>query len=88
MRAYVSVLKAQANQGGPDLDLLEAFWTSRVLQFFPGKPFTLKLDPSRRFRTAVGDVLRLATLRQEVVGSATMYAGAVMQHPVGAKLEA
>ena len=87
MRAYVSFLNAQAERGDPDLDLVESFWISRVQQFFEGKPFTLTLDPSHGLRTAMGDVLRQATLRQERVGSGTMYAGAVMQHLVGAKLE-
>ena len=87
MRAYVSFLNAQAEREDLDLESVESFWISRVQQFFAGKPFALKLDPSHGLRAAMGDVLRQAAIRQQKVASGMKYAGAVMQHLVGAKLE-
>lgn len=85
MRNYVELLNELHNEGILDFDLAEQFWVGRVRAYFAGKPFKLKLDPSKSLRAVVGDLLGQALKRQrEVTG--TMYAGAMMQHLVGAKL--
>ena len=86
MREYVACLNALHAKGLVDLDKIEDFWIDRVHQFFAGKPFKLKLDPSRSLRTVIRDVLEQARERQKT-SPGVYYAGAVMQHLVGAKLE-
>jgi hypothetical protein len=69
-----------------DLDRIEAHWIEGVYAFFAGKPFTIKLDASRSLRHVVRDILEQAVERQK--GAPGMYyAGAVLQHLVGAKLD-
>lgn len=86
MRKYVACLNKLAAQGAADLDAIEAFWIERVHAFFAGKPFKIKLDASRSLRTVVRDVLMQAEQRQKT-SQGTYYAGGVMQHLVGAKLD-
>jgi hypothetical protein len=86
MRAYVAFLNELADRGPVDLDAVEAFWIERVHEFFAGKPFRIKLDASRSLRTIVRDVLAQAEDRQKT-SPGMYYAGAVLQHLVGAKLE-
>jgi hypothetical protein len=86
MRKYVAFLNEAAQKGQIDFDVIELFWVKRVEAFFAGQPFTLRLDPSKGLRAAVGDVLNQATKRQKESSGVT-YAGAVLQHLVGAKLE-
>ena len=86
MRQYVAFLN-QLNMGSEvDLDLVEEFWIVRVFHFFAGKPFKIKLDGSRSLRTVVRDVIEQAQERQKTTPS-VYYAGAVLQHMVGAKLD-
>jgi hypothetical protein len=84
MREYVAFLNALEDK--VDLDSIEAFWIERVNEFFAGKPFKIKLDASRSLRTVVRDVIAQAVERQKSAPG-MYYAGAVLQHLVGAKLD-
>lgn len=86
MREYVEFLNSTANNGKIDLDVVEKFWIGRVHKFFAGKPFKIRLDTSRSLRTLIRDVLTQAEERQKTAPG-TQYAGAVLQHFVGAKLD-
>ena len=65
---------------------VEAYWIDRVKDFFAAHPFKIRLDASRGLRTVVRDVVEQAVERQKESGG-TYYAGAVLQHLVGAKLD-
>ena len=86
MREYVVFLNGLAKKGPIDLDAVEAFWIDRVHEFFAGKPFKIKLDASRSLRMVVRDVIEQAEDRQKTTPG-VYYAGAVLQHLVGAKLD-
>jgi hypothetical protein len=86
MSAYIDLLNDLAAQEALFLDDAEIYWVERVLAYFDALPFTFKLDPSRSLRSCVRDLLAQAIERQREVRG-TMYAGAVMQHLVGAKLD-
>jgi hypothetical protein len=86
MRAYTAFLNGLTKAGTVDIDAVEQFWINRVLEFFAGKPFTLKLDNSLGLRTVVRNLLSQAEERQKQA-SGTMYHGMVMQHLVGAKID-
>ncbi len=86
MREYVALLNALGKKGKVDLEAVEVFWVERVKQFFSGKPFKIKLDASRSLRTVVRDVIGQAEERQKNTPGMS-YAGAVLQHLVGAKLD-
>ncbi|MEX2475099.1 DUF4928 family protein [Marinobacter sp.] len=86
MREYVAFLNALADKGSVDLEAVEAFWIERVQDFFAGKPFKIRLDSSRSLRTLIRDVLSQAEERQKN-SPGMQYAGAVLQHFVGAKLD-
>ncbi|MGL6234676.1 MAG: DUF4928 family protein [Segniliparus sp.] len=86
MREYVAFLNRQAATGTVDLDAAEAFWIQRVHAFFAAKPFKIRLDASRGSRVVVRDVLEQAVDRQRAAPG-TQYAGAVLQHLVGAVLD-
>lgn len=86
MRNYVTFLNGLHAEGEADFDAVEAFWITRVRDFFASKPLRAKLDPTRSLRSVVGDILAQATERQ-AEGQGTQYAGAVLQHLVGAKLD-
>ena len=86
MRQYVAFLNGQAQRGEVDPDTAEAFWIERVHEFFSGKPFKIKLDASKSLRAVVRDVIAQAEERQKTAPG-MYYAGAVLQHLVGAKLD-
>lgn len=86
MREYVAFLNAQVSAGSLDLDAVEAFWIERVHEFFAAKPFKIRLDASRSLRTLVRDMIVQAEDRQRNAPG-MQYAGAVLQHLVGAKLD-
>ena len=86
MREYVAFLNGQAASGAVDLDAVEAFWIERVHEFFSAKPFKIRLDASRSLRTLVRDMIEQAEERQRNTPG-MQYAGAVLQHLVGAKLD-
>src|SRR5262249_36619305 len=85
-RAYVPFLNHLNAKGNVDLDAIEAFWIKRVLEFFAGKPFKFTLDASLSLRTVVRDLIDQAVARQKTAPG-MQYAGAVLQHLVGAKLD-
>ncbi len=89
MRAYVEFLNtlAAASAGcALDINLIELFWIAKVRAFFAAKPFKIRLDASRSLRMMVRDVLAQAEERQKA-SPGMQYAGAVLQHLVGAKLD-
>jgi hypothetical protein len=86
MTSYVEFLNLQQELGHADLDVAQRFWADRVLDFFASIPFELSLDASHGIRHVVRDVLAQARAREKEA-SGTNYAGAVMQHLVGAKLD-
>jgi len=86
MRQYVSFLNWLQGHGEVDLDVVERFWIDRVHEFFAGKPFKITLDASKSLRTVVRDMIAQAEERQKTAAG-VYYAGAVLQHLVGAKLD-
>ena len=86
MREYVAFLNRLKGVGEVNLDVVEGFWIERVHEFFAGKPFKIKLDASKSLRTVVRDVIAQAEERQKTTPG-VYYAGAVLQHLVGAKLD-
>lgn len=86
MSAYIELLNRLHQDGTLDLDDVEKYWVERTQAYFDALPFTFKLDPSKSLRACVRDLLAQAAERQREVRG-TMYAGAVMQHLVGAKLD-
>ncbi len=86
MREYVALLNALSEKGPVDLDAIEAYWIDKVKEFFAAKPFKIKLDVSRGLRTVMRDVIVQAEERQKTMPG-MYYAGAVLQHLVGAKLD-
>ncbi len=86
MGAYIDVLNDLSAQGRLDLEDAEHYWVERTQAYFDALPFTFKLDPAKSLRACVRDLLAQAVARQREV-KGTMYAGAVMQHLVGAKLD-
>jgi len=87
MRAYVELLNAeQALRGSIDLVATEDFWINKVQDFFAGKPFVMKFDPSWGVRKSVRHLTDQAVKRQQE-SRGSMFLGTMMQHLVGAKLE-
>ena len=86
MREYVAFLNQLEAKGKVDLEAVEIFWIQRVHEFFAGKPFKIKLDATRSLRTVVRDLIEQAKKRQKNAPG-MHYAGAVLQHIVGAKLD-
>lgn len=86
MRVYVAFLNDLARAGSLDLEAVEGFWIERVHEFFAAKPFKIRLDASKSLRAVVRDVLAQAEERQRTTPG-MYYAGAVLQHLVGAKLD-
>ena len=86
MREYVGFLNELYASGPLDLNEVENFWIDRVHEYFAGKPFKIKLDASRSLRVLVKDVVAQAEERQRN-NPGMQYAGAVLQHMVGAKLD-
>lgn len=86
MREYVALLNSLAASGEIDIDAVEAFWIERAHEFFSAKPFKVRLDASRSLRTLVRDMVVQAEERQRNTPG-MQYAGAVLQHLVGAKLD-
>jgi len=86
MISYVHFLNDMDAKGLLDIKIAEDFWIDKVNAFFAGKPFTLKLDPQLGLRAIVRNLIAQAEQRQKE-NSGTMYAGTVLQHLVGAKLD-
>ncbi len=86
MRSYVDFLNDLQKDEALDFPGIEKWWVGRVKEFFAGKPFKFKIDGSKSIRSAVRDLIDQAFKRQKEM-SGTMFAGAIFQHLVGAKLE-
>jgi len=85
MQKYIAFLNGLHSEGIADPAETEAWWIKRVNDFFNAQPFKLKYDTSKSLRAIVRDLLGQAFKRQKE-NPGTMYAGAVLQHLVGAKL--
>jgi len=83
---YASFLNSLHQMGDIDMPSVEKWWIARVQDYFSSKPFTLKIDPSKSLRSIVSDLLAQAIKRQKD-NPGTTYAGTVLQHLVGAKLD-
>lgn len=86
MEEYVAFLNTLHAQGEADLDTIEQWWSDQVRAFFASKPFTLKLDLGASISSTIQDLLGQAEHRQRE-NPGTMYAGAMLQHLVGANLQ-
>lgn len=86
MRAYIALLNELAAEEMLDFDAIERWWIGRIIKYFATKPFKLKVDSSRSLRSIVTDLIDSAFARQRECPG-TMFAGAMIQHLVGAKLE-
>ncbi len=86
MRTYVAFLNKLHDQSRVDLNAVDAWWIEKVRGFFSGQPFRLKIDPSKSLRSIISELLEQALKRQRETPGVT-YAGTVLQHLVGAKLE-
>ena len=86
MRVYVELLNYIADKNLADIDAIEEFWIQRVHDFFAGKPFKIRLDTARSLRNVIKNVIHQAEERQKTT-LGTYYAGSVLQHLVGAKLD-
>jgi hypothetical protein len=85
MPDYVDFLNQLHEEALADPNAIEAWWVDRVRDFFNSQPFTLKYDTSKSLRSIVRDLLAQAFKRQKE-NPGTMYAGALLQHLIGAKL--
>lgn len=83
---YMGFLNELHKEKKDDLPAIEKWWIARVQDYFSGKPFTLKFDPSKSLRSIVSDLMAQAVKRQKDNPGNT-YAGTVLQHLVGAKLD-
>ncbi len=86
MHVYVDFLNQLNDRGSVDLEKIEDYWVSRVNDFFSGKPFQIKLDTSQTLRETMRNLISQAEKRQKDAPG-TQYAGAMIQHLVGAKLD-
>lgn len=87
--ALAQIYAAFLNEQGLDdasTKKIEAWWVARFIDFFNSQPFKLNYDTSRSLAAVIDDLLSQAIQRQKK-NPGTMYAGAVLQHLVGAKLE-
>lgn len=88
MSAYVEFLNdVYAQDEAVNLDRIEAFWINKVREFFAAKPFILHLDANASLRTAFKNLFDQAAARQQEM-QGTMVVGTMLQHLVGAKLQA
>ncbi|MGC2662407.1 MAG: DUF4928 family protein [Bryobacteraceae bacterium] len=86
MRDYVAFLNDLHAEGVADVDEIERWWVDRISDYFNAQPFILRYDTGKSLRSMVRDLLAQAFRRQRE-NPGTMYAGAVLQHLIGAKLQ-
>lgn len=87
MQNYVNFLNKLHSDGFEDTQAIEEWWVERVKDYFAAQPFVLRYDMSKSLRYIVGDLIEQAFKRQKE-NPGTMYAGALLQHLIGAKLSA
>lgn len=85
MERYVEFLNSLHELGLADIEGIEKWWVNKVADYFSGEGFTLNYDASKSLRFMVDDLMTQAAKRQKE-DTGTMYAGALLQHLVGAKL--
>lgn len=85
MHDYVAFLNDLNSSGDLNTAAVEQWWVNRVEDFFSAQPFILKYDTGKSLSTMVKDLLGQAVKRQKE-NPGTQYAGAILQHLVGAKL--
>jgi len=86
MQDYVAFLNGFVEIPSFDLRQVEAWWVSRVQDFFESSPIKLKVDTSSSLKACINTIFLEAKRRQSENRGSTVL-GAVMQHLVGAKLE-
>lgn len=87
MRQYVEFLNSLAGEPDFGIEPVEAYWVEQIVAFFENKPFRLRREVGASLQSVIADLLAQARERQKGSGGA-MIIGTVMQHLVGAKLEA
>lgn len=85
-RAYAELLNELNKQSLAKLDEIEAWWVTRLIDYFNTEPFKLNYDQSKTLGAVLRNLLDQAIERQRKSPGKT-YIGAVLQHLVGAKLE-
>ncbi|OWR33149.1 DUF4928 domain-containing protein [Saccharibacillus sp. O23] len=85
MQDYADFLNELNHHGIADMSYIEQWWIERIKDFFSSQPFNLRYDTSKSLRAIIRDLMEQAYKRQKE-NPGTMYAGAVLQHLVGAKL--
>lgn len=85
MTKYVELLNVLYAEGILDLVAAEAWWASRVREFFAAQPFVLHNDASRTMRAVISNLFEQALQRQKENPGAT-YVGTMLQHLTAAKL--
>lgn len=84
--AYANFLNELHNAGIADLQFIENWWIARVVDYFNSKPFILRFDPGKSFFSVIQDLIGQAVKRQKD-NPGVAYAGIMLQHLVGAKLD-
>ncbi|EBQ9598977.1 DUF4928 domain-containing protein [Salmonella enterica subsp. enterica serovar Carmel] len=85
MQNYVNFLNELHSEGFEDTLAIEKWWVERVKDYFAAQPFVLRYDMSKSLRYIIRELIAQAFKRQKE-NPGTMYAGAVLQHLIGAKL--
>ena len=85
MRKYLELLNTLHRKRLLDFQFIENWWIGKVKAYFASEPFKIKIDSSRSLRSIISELMDAAYARQRECPG-TMFAGAVMQHLVGAKL--
>lgn len=82
---YTTFLNSLHAVSAEDLASMEEWWVARFVDYFNTEPFKLNHDTSRTFAVVIRNLLDQAIERQKKAPGKT-YAGAMLQHLVGAKL--
>lgn len=82
---YAAFLNSLHGVTDDDLTSMEEWWVARFVDYFNTEPFKLNHDTSRTFAVVIRNLLDQAIERQKKAPGKT-YAGAMLQHLVGAKL--
>lgn len=86
MDIYSSFLNELFEEGIADLDVIEAWWVARVIDFFASQPLQLEYDASLSIEAMIVHLFEQVEARQKETPGSTIV-GTVLQHLVGAKLE-
>lgn len=86
MKTFVSFLNEISTAPGFSIEEVPNWWAERTKRFYFEMPFKLSFDESKSVQAIFSDLVNQAIERQKLFRGAT-YAGTVLQHLVGAKLE-